>query len=157
MSNMADLNFDASTVEPNKGFGLIPAGDYDAVIIASEKKETNAGTGHYLSLTFQILSGEFQNRRLWANLNLWNPSDKAQQIARGDLSAICRAVNVLTVKDSTELHNRPLKISIVVRKNKQNDENENRIAAYKPRHAAPQPVAPAVAEAQPTAMAAAPW
>lgn len=133
---MADLNgFDANAVEPNAGFGLMPRGEYDAVIVSSERKATKAGDGHYLSLEFQVLSGEYQNRKLWANLNLWNKNDKAVQIAKGDLSAICRAIGVPTPKDSSELHNKPLKLSVAIKKNNQTDEDENRIVGYKSRNA----------------------
>jgi hypothetical protein len=153
---MADLSgFDANAVEPNAGFGLIPRGDYDAVIVNSERKATKAGDGFYLSLEFQVLSGEFQNRKLWANLNLWNKSDKAQQIAKGDLSAICRAVGIATPKDSLELHNKPLKLSVAIKKNEQKDEDENRIVGYKPRTAGP--AAPTAAAVMAQAATTAPW
>lgn len=153
---MADLNgFDANAVEPNKGFGLIPRGEYYAVIVKSEKKATNAGDGHYLSLEFQVLSGEFQNRKLWTNLNLWNKNSEAVQIAKGDMSAICRAVGVMTPKDSAELHNKPLKLSVAIKKNKGSGEDENRIVGYKSRNGAPATVEAKTTMAEATASA--PW
>ena len=140
---MAGLDgFNANNVEPNQDYGLIPKGDYDAVIVESEKKKTKAGDGEYLNLKIQILNGEFQNRILWTVLNLWNKNEKAVQSARGDLSAICRAVSVLEPKDSSELHNKPLKISVAIKKNG-NDEDENRIVGYKARNAGPSAVSSA--------------
>lgn len=134
---MADLGgFDASQVEPNQGFDLLPAGEYDAVIVASELKATTAGTGKYLKLELQILSGKFQNRKLWDQLNLWNPSEQAVQIAKGTLSSICRAVGVLTPKDSAELHNKPLRVSLKIKKDQQYGD-KNVIASYKSRTATP--------------------
>jgi len=135
---MASLDgFDANTVEPSKSFGLIPKSDYDAMIVESEKKTTNAGDGEYIKLTFQICSGEFINRKLWLNLNLWNKNAEAQTIAKGQLSAICRAVGIMTPKDTTELHNKPMKISIGTRKNKQSGDLENNINGFKPRQVQP--------------------
>lgn len=32
MADLTELNFDASQVEPDTGFDVIPAGDYDAAI-----------------------------------------------------------------------------------------------------------------------------
>lgn len=157
---MTDINgFNANEVEPAKGFGIIPKADYDAIITESEKKDTNAGDGSYISLTFQILSGEFQNRKLWLNLNLWNKNEEAVAIAKGQLSAICRAVGVMTPKDTEELHNKPMKISIGQKKNKQSGNLENNIQGFKPR--ATGPVQPAQSQ-QPaatssTAPASAPW
>ncbi|MFG0249412.1 MAG: DUF669 domain-containing protein [Phycisphaeraceae bacterium JB051] len=106
---MANLNgFNANDVEPNTAFEPIPAGKYLAAIAASETKQTRNGDGSYLELTLSILQGDYQGRMLWARLNLDNPNATAVKIARGDLSAICRAVNVMQPKDSTDRHNLPL-------------------------------------------------
>jgi hypothetical protein len=89
---MADLRgFDANQVEPSTDFDPIPAGKYLAIITESEMRPNKAGTGHFLQLTFQIMEGPFKNRLLWARLNLDNPNATAVQIARAELSAICRA------------------------------------------------------------------
>lgn len=110
---MANLNnFNANTVDPADEFEAIPAGKYLAVITESETKATKSGNGSYLKLTFDIIEGEFKGRKLWAQLNLDNPSQEAVRIARGQLSSICRAVGVLTPKDSIELHNLPLVVSV---------------------------------------------
>lgn len=126
---MPTLNFNASEVEPNIGFQPVPAGKYIAVITDSEMKDTRSGTGRYLQLEFEIIEGEYRGRKLWSRLNLENPNPEAVRMARGDLSAICRAVNVLTPKDSIELHN--LQLEITVRcKNNQDGEITNEIKGY---------------------------
>ena len=128
---MADLRgFDAAQVEPTTPFDPIPAGKYVAVITESEMKPTKAGTGHYLELSFQIVEGEYKNRFLWARLNLDNPNATAVQIARGELSAICRAVGVMAPNDSTELHDLPLVVRVRCRKRKDTDEIVNEIRGY---------------------------
>jgi len=136
---MADLGgvFDAKTVEPNNGFDTIPAGDYRACITASEIKQTNDGQGRYVKLTFQLLDDPYKNRKLWENLNLWNKSAEAVRIAQGTLSGIGRAVNVLEIKDTSQLHNLPLIIKLKVKTDKDGNK-ENRIGGYKPCHAGPQ-------------------
>ena len=132
---MSTLNFNANEVEPSAGFDVIPAGKYNAVISDSEMKDTRSGTGRYLQLEFEIIDGEFKNRKLWARLNLENPNADAVRMARADLSAICRAVNVLTPKDSLELHNLPLVITVRCKKN-QDDEMTNEIKGYAPKASA---------------------
>ncbi len=127
---MAHLNFDANNVDPAVGFDPVPAGKYVAVITESEKKPTKAGTGQYLQLTFQIIEGEFKGRLLWARLNMENPSEMAVKIARAELSAICRAVNVMAPKDSIELHNLPLTISVGCKKRDDTGDITNEIKAY---------------------------
>lgn len=128
--NLSDLNFDANNVEPNKGFDVLPADDYTAIIESSEMKNTKDGNGKYLKLSFQIIEGEFSGRKLWTNLNIVNDNPKAVEIAKADLSAICRAVGVMTPKDSNELHNKPLTIKVVCKKRKDNGEMENKIDKY---------------------------
>jgi hypothetical protein len=131
---MANLEgFDATTVEPGGSFDPIPAGEYDAIIADSELKKTTKGNGEYLKLKLQVLNGQFQNRIVFDNLNIRNPNEKAQQIARGNLSAICRAVGVLTPKDSSELHNKPLKIKLAIEKDEEYGD-KNIVKAYKPRN-----------------------
>jgi len=127
---MATLNFNANEVEPSKEFDPIPAGKYIAVITDSEIKETRAGTGRYLQLEFEITDGEFAGRKLWARLNIENQNAEAVRLARADLSAICRAVNVLTPSDSIDLHNLPLVIKVHCRKDKNTGEITNDIRGY---------------------------
>ncbi len=128
---MANLTgFDASTVQPQTAFDPIPPGKYPATITASEMKPTKNGTGKYLELTFQVLDGLFRGRLLWSRLNLDNPNKQAVEIARGELSAICRAVGVMTPKDSIELHNRPLVISVKCKKRSDTGEITNEINGY---------------------------
>lgn len=148
---MASLNgFDASTVEPNS-FDCIPAGDYEVAIVASEMKPTKDRTGKYLNLELQVLSGQFQNRKLFDRLNLENKNAQAVQIARGTLSGICRAVGVLTPKDSSELHLKPMVATVKIRKSDEHGD-QNEIKGYKSRHATAAPAS----QPQPSADAA-PW
>lgn len=127
---MATLNFNANDVDPSTGFDPLPAGKYAAIIVHSEEKDTKSGNGKYLELEFEILDNQYKGRKLWARLNLDNPSAKAVEIARAELSAICRATGVMTPGDSAELHNIPLELTLRCKKNKESGEDENVIAKY---------------------------
>ena len=154
---MSTLNFNASDIEPSAGFDAIPAGKYQAVIADSEMRPTKTGTGQYLWLEFEITAGEFKGRKLWSRLNLENPNPDAVRMARADLSAICRAVNVLNPHDSVELHNLPLTVTVRCRKN-QDDELVNEIKGYGPReNAVLQKPAGAPTQAATATKAAPPW
>jgi hypothetical protein len=149
---MADLSgFDANQVEPSTDFDPVPAGKYLAVIIDSEEKANKAGTGSYLQLTFQIIDGPYKSRMLWARLNLDNPNATAVQIARAELSAICRAVGVLAPNDSVELHDLPLVIHVKCKKRTDTGEITNEIKGYSKKET------PAPVTAAPTANATPPW
>lgn len=134
---MADLNgFNAHNIEPNIDFDPIPAGKYLAVITTSEMKPTKNGSGHYLELIFQVIEGPYKNRLLWSRLNLDNPSDQAVQIARGELSALCRAVGVMQPKDSVELHNLPLVVTVKCKNREDTGDVVNEIKGYAKKEAA---------------------
>ncbi len=140
---MANLNgFDATTVEPVNDFDPIPAGKYIAVITASQFKENKNKTGEYLELVFQIVEGEYKNRLLWARLCLSHPNQTTAKIARGHLAGICRAVGVLTPRDSAELHNVLLAINVTVKKRNDNGELCNEIRGFSKRESAPAVAAP---------------
>ena len=127
---MASLNgFDASKVELARTYEPLPAGEYSAIITESEKKDTKAGTGAYLQLKIQVTEGKFQNRTLFDRLNLWNPNEVAVQIAEKTLSSICRAVEVLTPKDSNDLHGKRMRVKVAV-VNDQNGNPRNEVKGY---------------------------
>ncbi|MCP4300831.1 MAG: DUF669 domain-containing protein [Gammaproteobacteria bacterium] len=139
---MANLNgFDANQVEPADDLEPIPTGKYIAVITDSEMKPTKSGTGNYLQLTFQIVEGEYANRLLWVRLNLDNPNATAVQIARRELSSICRSVGVLVPTDSADLHNLPCMIHVRVKRRSDTGELQNEIKGYSKKDAVAQPIA----------------
>ena len=127
---MAAVNFNANEVDPSKSFDPLPAGKYNALITNSEEKPTKAGTGSYLELTFEVLDEAYKGRRLWARLNLNNPSDQAVAIARAELSAICHAVNVLELQDTAQLHDLPMTVKVVAKPDKMTGEVRNEIKGY---------------------------
>lgn len=134
-----DGGFNANDVDPHVGFEPIPSGDYLMVLTASERKPTKAGDAELLELEVQIIDGPHKGRNLWDRLNLWNKSVKATEIARAQLSALCRAVGVMQPRDTVELHNIPFIGAVKVERREDNGEPTNRITAYKPRHGAAQP------------------
>jgi hypothetical protein len=145
--------FDANAVKPTT-FDVLPAGEYEVAIVSSSVHPTSKGDGQYLKLEMQVLNGEFQNRKLFDQLNLWNPSAQAQEIARGTLSAICRAIGIMTPNDSTELHDKPLRVKVLVKKSDEFGE-QNKIRSYKPRNG--KPPTTELAGDTPTPVDANPW
>ena len=138
---MANLQgFDANQVEPADDLEPIPVGKYVAVITDSEMKPTKSRTGNYFQLTFQIVEGEFADRLLWVRLNLDNPNATAVQIARRELSSICRSVGVLVPTDSADLHNLPCMIHVRVKRRSDTGELQNEIKGYSKKDAVAQPI-----------------
>ena len=126
---MADMGgFDADKV-PEGTFDAIPAGDYRACMIESEKKPTKAGDGHLLSVKWRIAGGEFNNRTVFDRFNLWNASAAAKARAEKDFAKICIAVGIKKPGDSSELHGLPLTITLAV--GEYNGQANNEVKDYK--------------------------
>lgn len=122
--------FNAAEVEPQGSFEPIPAGWYTAMITDSEFKATKNGNGEYLQLRLDVIDGEHEGRVLFDRLNLNNPNQTAVEIAQRQLSAICRAVGIMTPSDSSELHDKPLKVKVSIRPAGNGYEASNEVKAY---------------------------
>jgi len=128
---MAELNFDAESIEPLGNFEPIPLGEYMVVISASEIKETKEKKGKYLQFTYDVIEGDYKNRKLFDRLNIVNENETAQEIAQRSLSAICHAVGILHPKASEELHDKPLIVKVGIRPATGEYQASNVIKAYK--------------------------
>lgn len=92
---------------------LIPAGQYKAVIVSSEFKDTSNGQGKYLALKVVLTEGQYANTEFTERLNLVNQNQKAVEIAYKTLARISEAVGMSqTPSDSNQLHNKPFMVDI---------------------------------------------
>ena len=124
---MSFFQFDASTVEPSKALdnSPIPAGTYNAHVIESDVKALKSGNGTGLYLTFEILDGPCAKRRVWTTLNVQHSNTVAQGIGQQQLSSLCHSVGVIRMQDTSQLHAKPLKIRVTIKKDEQyGDRNE---------------------------------
>lgn len=154
----AEMNFDATTVNPDSPFEPIPNGIYRMHVAASEVKATKDGRGQYLQLELVVLDGEMKGRKVWERLNIVNPNSTAQEIAQRTLSAICHATGVMQVANSSQLHHIPMLVTVVVKEDKGYGPR-NEVKKYEadpstgrgvaPSGAAPRPAAPAPATETP--------
>lgn len=136
---MASLSgFSAKDTEPAGEFIPLPAGDYLAALESSEMVEKNDGGVQKVGLKFVwlIVDGDKKGRKIHQYVNYVHPNPEAQAIARGELSAICRACNKLEAKDTAELHNIPVVLKVAVEKRKDTGEMQNRIKRWTSRSAA---------------------
>lgn len=125
--------FNARNVEPAKPRDntLIPNGWHRAWIIGTEMRKTAAGTGRFLELTWEIVDGDSEKRRLWDRHNVENPNEVAVKIAHEQLSAICHATNVLDFSDPGQLAGVVCMIKVGVEK-KKDQPDRNKIYGYLP-------------------------
>lgn len=119
-----DLSKKMGTFEP------MPKGDYPSQITVSEWKDTD--NGRMLSLTWEVLSGEFKGRRFFVNLNLENSSDQAEDMAAREFSSIHEACGKSkTVEDSEDLHKIPCIVGLKIQQPKPGTNYDPRNVATK--------------------------
>lgn len=132
MSNdLAD--YDATTVPERTPMQLIPNGRYLAIVSDAEWREPQNNNPAYLSLTIEIIDGQFKSRKLWENLNLNHPSDTPQLIARQTLKEICESIALPKPGGSEMLLNKPLCVEIGHRRDSSSGEIVNKIKTFLPR------------------------
>lgn len=143
-----DVPFVADEHEPQGDFTPIPEGWYDAMIVGTEKKAASTGNGFYLKCEYDILGPAYAGRKVWQNLNLWNASDKAREIANGQLSAICKAIGLVSVKNSEELHARMMQIRVKIRPARDGYDAQNEVGGWRSVGGSDAPKAAPVAQAK---------
>lgn len=163
----AMLNLDLRNTQADTGADPIPAGWYMAMIDESSLVDTKGGTGNkMLKLRFNIIEGQFANRKVFTNFNIIHSNVMTQEIAQKQLKAVCVAVGHHgLITDSAELHAKPCRIKVKIRKATDEYEASNDIVSYLSKDA-PLPAgagataAPVIGAAQatpPAAFAAQPW
>ncbi|MCL2000371.1 MAG: DUF669 domain-containing protein [Planctomycetes bacterium] len=126
---MAQLHFNAEEVEP-ANFDPLPEGKYQAVVSASEMKPTKKHNGAYLELEIVVIDGPYINRKVWTRFNMDNPNADAVRIAKQQLSGLCRAVGMMHINDSSQLHNRPFIAYIVCKPRGDGNGLQNEVKSY---------------------------
>lgn len=131
-----ELNFDSTKVEKVESkFDPIPDGKYKAMIVNSEERTTQVEGNRYLSLTWQIVDGPYKGRTIFDNFhtvrNGKTPTDaETIRIANSRLADVCGAVNVIRFKNTSELHNKIICISVRVKAPNNGYPASNKIVKY---------------------------
>jgi len=72
----------------------VPEGDYDLQLVSTELSATRDETGVLLNSTFEIVTGEYEGRKIFTRFNVRNKSAQAQSIGIGEFKALCLAVSI---------------------------------------------------------------
>ena len=118
MGNLSEIDLTDS--------GMIPPGTYRAVITKCPLTNTKAGTGTYLKMDLQIISGEHKNQHLFHNLTMTNKNPNAVRMGRRDFTQLVQALGMKTdeVDDTSQLLNKPLRIKVRHESNPQYGDSE---------------------------------
>lgn len=154
-------------VEKQAGQGgnavLIPQGQYQAVVVASEMKDTKTG-GQMIVFTIVVTQGEYANTEFKEYCNVINNNSQTVEIAYQTIANMGKATGLANIQDSSDLHNKALMIEIKTKPAKDwiNDKGEtvagkemSEIKKYLPipKGGVPAQTAAAPVEAQPEVQA----
>ena len=99
----------------NSNFEPLPAGWYTSTITQAELKTTTSGNGEYIKLRYDITGPSHQGRVVFGNLNIKNPTVKAEEIGRQQLGDIMRAIGLAKVVDTDNLIGKQIGIKVSIK------------------------------------------
>lgn len=149
--------FNATEHEAMGERGAIPAGDYLAEVVKSEKCESRNKPGNYYwKLEWDVLADaegdvKHKGRKLFVNLNLINANAQAVEIANKELKTICDGAGKVSIGDTTELHKIPMLVTVKTTPETPQYPAGNEITFYKPATGVATPSA--TPESEPAAVA----
>jgi len=112
--------------EDNGGdFAPIPAGMYNVRITDADIKDTRRGDGQFIKIRMDVTGPSHEGRVVFTNINIKNPSQKAEEIGRQQLGSIMRAIGVTSLQDTDQLIGGALQVKVAIRKSEEyGDQNE---------------------------------
>jgi hypothetical protein len=119
-----------------KTFAPLPAGWYRVMISNAIGKDTAAGTGRFLQLTFDIIEGDFTGRKVWNIYNVANPNETAVRIGKAELKALVEALDHKAAFQHEQdllsfVSNRVVYIKLGQRADKRTNELRNTVLDYR--------------------------
>jgi hypothetical protein len=151
---MTQFAFSTHGIDTENRFEALPPGEYTVMVTDSAIKTTQAGTGRYISLEFDVQAPDaFRGRKLWDNMNIENPSAEAVEIAKRQLAQLVQSCGLQEIQDTTQLHHIPV---VAIVKVDRKDATRNQIKGYKAAGGQPAPQPQAAPMQQAAAPAAQP-
>lgn len=156
--NNDDFDFGADLGDVNEQeFDLIPAGKYPTQCVLVEHVSTKAG-GMMIKAKFEVVGGEFSNRKIFENYNVQHAKASVVNISLGHIKKWLVACGLepnqrLTLNLVRQLEGREFLASIIIEKDKTGAyRDQNRINKYEAiiNSAAPAPTYQAQARPNPT-------
>lgn len=111
-----DQEFNVESLPVGNGnFDPLPEGWYTATISGAALKSTKAGDGEYIAVKYTVTGPTHQGRVVFGNLNIKNPSTKAEEIGRQQLRDVMLAIGLAKVRDTDQLIGGQLSIKLSVK------------------------------------------
>ena len=134
----------------DRDFGVLPAGWYSVTITEADIKTTNAGTGTYIKVRYDVTGPTGQGRVVFGNINNKNPNPKAEEIGNQQLGELMRAVALPRLEDTDQLIGKRLDIKLSIKTSEQYGE-QNEVKGFRANGSAPAASSPASSGSAPAA------
>ena len=99
-------------------FEPLPPGNYGCEVIQSDVVDTKTGLGRQMKLTLKVTEGEFEGRRVWANIMVRHQNEMAQRIGQQVIASLISAAGIGPIDDTEELHGIPVVAKIAIETDK---------------------------------------
>ena len=155
LENPFDLDSLPTDNRPDN-FDPIPAGDYQATIVNADMVPTKAGTGTIFKTRYDITGPTHAKRVVFGQLNVRNPSAKAEEIGLQELKKLMAAVDIRHFEDTDQFIGLSLTIKVAI-ETSENYPPKNIVKSWKSIGGASALPMPAMAAAPATKSATPPW
>ena len=114
---LLDTRINLDDIEASEGYAALPAGTYPAMIADADVKDTKRGDGQYIKVQFNITGATHSGRSVFANFNIRNSSQKAEEIGMQQLKQLTSAIGLKgELLDTQQLVGGSCEIAVVVKK-----------------------------------------
>lgn len=105
MASLNGFNPDEVPDDDRDSFEPIPPGRYELEVVDSDLVQTKNGKGMLLKLQHRVVSGPFENRRIFSQHNFQHENATAQEIGQREIKQLCAAIgHTGPLEDSNDLH-----------------------------------------------------
>lgn len=115
MSKGVNYVFDANQHEPDAGFELVPADNYNVQVSSTDLKLGDSNEPQAFVVGFDIIDGAYAGRKIFNRYSLWSQEPQANKISHGQLSALSHVTGIYQIDMNTvgaALHGARLKVRV---------------------------------------------
>jgi len=154
MARLDQVYTESDMPKSDRDFSPLPAGWYGVTITEAEVKKTNAGTGTYIKIRYDVTGPTHAGRVVFGNINNRNPNPKAEEIGNQQLGELMRAVGLARLEDTDQLIGKRLDIKLSIRASEQYGDS-NDVKGFRSNGSAPSVAS--VSSAAPAPASKPPW
>ncbi len=129
---MPQIEFNPSEFAGHLTPSVLPAAAYQGRVIDTQWRTPRSSDGKFLQAGIQITEGEHEGRIVFARFHLKSAVAATVLIAQRELASLCAALGIGALKDSEQLHDKPLTVVLGVKRRDGVGDLVNCVTAFGP-------------------------